>query len=238
MIAAIVGGGVKLQQLEVGQVTSLWRQSVLGIFGLLVSLAGFAINQNYFHDLSIGVPATLPKDVDSGAQSKQDTNQATSRAEKSAAKSVSGITANSAKPKGSKTELIPVENSPLPTEIGPSSNNDTESTRAPLTMRDQNGLPVVDVSGLWADKGGHRMNFTQEGAIVKINGGDEPSSAELWTGIGNLYRETRIQFSLNMGPSKSDFCRGPTYQTTMKLVCTPDAGITWRNMTLRRLSPP
>ena len=36
IFAAIVGGGVKLQNIEVGNIVSVWRQLMLGLFGLIL----------------------------------------------------------------------------------------------------------------------------------------------------------------------------------------------------------
>ncbi|MEA3057879.1 MAG: hypothetical protein QOF34_694 [Sphingomonadales bacterium] len=43
LFAAIVGGGVKIKEIEVGSVPSLWRQIMLGIFGLVVGLIGLIL---------------------------------------------------------------------------------------------------------------------------------------------------------------------------------------------------
>jgi hypothetical protein len=43
MFAAIVGGGIKIQQIEVGSVQSKWRQWLLGAFGLVVGVVGLAM---------------------------------------------------------------------------------------------------------------------------------------------------------------------------------------------------
>ena len=40
IFAAIVGGGIKIQQIEVGSVQSKWRQWLLGAFGLIIGLVG------------------------------------------------------------------------------------------------------------------------------------------------------------------------------------------------------
>lgn len=40
IIGAIIGGGVKLVQVELGQVSSLWRQSMLGVFGVILVGSG------------------------------------------------------------------------------------------------------------------------------------------------------------------------------------------------------
>ncbi|WP_374943961.1 hypothetical protein [Sphingomonas sp.] len=40
IIGAIVGGGVKLVQVELAQVSSLWRQSMLGLFGVILVGSG------------------------------------------------------------------------------------------------------------------------------------------------------------------------------------------------------
>ena len=43
VIAAIVGGGVKVRDMEIPTVQSLWRQLMLGGFGLLLCLAGAVV---------------------------------------------------------------------------------------------------------------------------------------------------------------------------------------------------
>ena len=43
LFAAIVGGGIKFRDIEVGDVKSLWRQGLLGAFGLIVSLVGLVL---------------------------------------------------------------------------------------------------------------------------------------------------------------------------------------------------
>jgi hypothetical protein len=40
IIGAIIGGGVKLVQIELSPVASLWRQALLGVFGLILVIAG------------------------------------------------------------------------------------------------------------------------------------------------------------------------------------------------------
>lgn len=43
LFAAIVGGGIKFRDIEVGDVKSLWRQGLLGAFGLIVSVIGLVL---------------------------------------------------------------------------------------------------------------------------------------------------------------------------------------------------
>ena len=50
LFAAIVGGGVKIKEIEVGTVKSVWRQGLLGVFGLVVSLIGLGIVTGVFED--------------------------------------------------------------------------------------------------------------------------------------------------------------------------------------------
>lgn len=40
LFAAIVGGGLKVRDIEVGSVPSKWRQGMLAVFGLLVAFIG------------------------------------------------------------------------------------------------------------------------------------------------------------------------------------------------------
>lgn len=43
LFAAIVGGGVKYRDIEVGKLPSLWRQGLLGVFGVFIGLIGLAL---------------------------------------------------------------------------------------------------------------------------------------------------------------------------------------------------
>ena len=53
IFAAIVGGGIKIQQIEVGSVQSKWRQWLLGAFGLVIGFVG----------LMMVLPDTKPADT-------------------------------------------------------------------------------------------------------------------------------------------------------------------------------
>ena len=43
IFAAIVGGGIKIQQIEVGSLPSKWRQWLLAAFGLIVGVVGLVM---------------------------------------------------------------------------------------------------------------------------------------------------------------------------------------------------
>ena len=43
LFAAIVGGGIKIKEIEVGSVPSIWRQALLAIFGLVVGTIGLVL---------------------------------------------------------------------------------------------------------------------------------------------------------------------------------------------------
>ena len=43
LFAAIVGGGIKIQQIEVGSVQSKWRQWLLAAFGLVIGFIGLSM---------------------------------------------------------------------------------------------------------------------------------------------------------------------------------------------------
>jgi len=43
IFAAIVGGGVKIERIEVGSLPSRWRQGLLAAFGLVVGLIGLIL---------------------------------------------------------------------------------------------------------------------------------------------------------------------------------------------------
>ena len=50
LFAAIVGGGVKIKEIEVGSVPSRWRQSMLAIFGVVVGLTGLIMVSGILDD--------------------------------------------------------------------------------------------------------------------------------------------------------------------------------------------
>lgn len=58
IFAAIVGGGVKLQNIEVGNIASVWRQLLLGLFGLILLLVG-AIDWSDSEASATNAPAAL-----------------------------------------------------------------------------------------------------------------------------------------------------------------------------------
>src|SRR4051794_4018780 len=43
LFAAIVGGGIKIKEIEVGSVPSIWRQALLAIFGLVIGTIGLVL---------------------------------------------------------------------------------------------------------------------------------------------------------------------------------------------------
>src|SRR5437764_14065067 len=46
LFAAIVGGGVKIKEIEVGSLPSRWRQGLLAIFGIVVGITGLIMVMN------------------------------------------------------------------------------------------------------------------------------------------------------------------------------------------------
>src|SRR5207253_8029544 len=46
LFAAIVGGGVKIREIEVGNLPSRWRQGFLAIFGIVVGIIGLIMVMN------------------------------------------------------------------------------------------------------------------------------------------------------------------------------------------------
>ena len=43
LFAAIVGGGIKIREIEVGSVPSRWRQGMLAAFGIIVGIIGLVL---------------------------------------------------------------------------------------------------------------------------------------------------------------------------------------------------
>lgn len=65
IIAAIIGGGVKLVQVELGPVASLWRQMLLGIFGVILVISGLIAGG---HMASGGGGSVVPAPEEPGNQ--------------------------------------------------------------------------------------------------------------------------------------------------------------------------
>jgi len=74
LFAAIVGGGVKIKEIEVGSVPSRWRQSMLAIFGVVVGLTGLIMVSGILDDSNT---TQTTQNVDN---TEQDANQSTSDA--------------------------------------------------------------------------------------------------------------------------------------------------------------
>ena len=69
LFAAIVGGGIKFRDIEVGDVKSVWRQGLLGIFGIVVSLIGLVlvIDPDLFSDTSDDTQNSASSDQNTAA---------------------------------------------------------------------------------------------------------------------------------------------------------------------------
>src|SRR4051795_7100859 len=64
LFAAIVGGGIKIKEIEVGSVPSIWRQALLAIFGLVVGTIGLVLF--FDHDESATQNAAATENVATG----------------------------------------------------------------------------------------------------------------------------------------------------------------------------
>ena len=70
LFAAIVGGGVKIKEIEVGSLPSRWRQAVLGIFGIVVGITGLIMVSGVFDSGSnTAEPGQNVENTDEGAGS-------------------------------------------------------------------------------------------------------------------------------------------------------------------------
>lgn len=81
IIGGIIGGGVKFVQIELSQVQSLWRQSLLAIFGVILVIIGLGLGGNLpFGGKPAAAPppadTVKPKPVEPEPQPKPDTQTA------------------------------------------------------------------------------------------------------------------------------------------------------------------
>lgn len=70
IFAAIVGGGVKLQNIEVGNIVSVWRQLMLGLFGLILLLVGAIDWSDTEATTTANAPAALLDDANTVAETQ------------------------------------------------------------------------------------------------------------------------------------------------------------------------
>ena len=65
LFAAIVGGGVKIREIEVGNLPSRWRQGLLAVFGIVVGITGLIMVMNPLGSESV---AAAPQNAQSSDQ--------------------------------------------------------------------------------------------------------------------------------------------------------------------------
>jgi cytoskeletal protein RodZ len=74
LFAAIVGGGVKIKEIEVGNLPSRWRQSFLAIFGVVVGLTGLALVTGVFNGGNTTEP---PQNVENAEENTSTNTEST-----------------------------------------------------------------------------------------------------------------------------------------------------------------
>jgi hypothetical protein len=67
LFAAIVGGGVKIKEIEVGSLPSKWRQGFLAIFGIVVGVTGLVMVSGILDSGNATEPAQNVENADQGA---------------------------------------------------------------------------------------------------------------------------------------------------------------------------
>jgi uncharacterized membrane protein len=67
LFAAIVGGGIKYRDIEVGKLPSLWRQGLLGVFGVFILLIGLGLMMDEKGALADPEPNDAANGMDPGA---------------------------------------------------------------------------------------------------------------------------------------------------------------------------
>src|SRR5437899_12616323 len=80
LFAAIVGGGVKIREIEVGNLPSRWRQGLLAIFGIVVGITGLIMVMNPAGSESA---AAAPQNAQSSDQSN-DANESETASDRDA----------------------------------------------------------------------------------------------------------------------------------------------------------
>ena len=255
MIAAIVGGGVKLQQLEVGTVKSLRRQTMLGLFGALLSTIGLALNLGYF-DTPIGGPAAAPANVAEPGANLAPLAANVAAAETNAAQALANVAAPPSKPAPDNAPppvIAPVNQEPKPPPVivpanqgpKPPPPQHSKPQPGPAQAQPQAAVPiaaapapppsapapVLDIQGQWVDDLGRSWSFQQQGANLVAIGGNPGNR---WLGRGSLNGD-RLSFSITEEALKiTSLCRGTATDGT-KLVFTCAApGMTPLKSVLRR----
>jgi hypothetical protein len=69
LFAAIVGGGVKIKEIEVGTLPSRWRQGLLAVFGVVVGITGLIMVTGVLDSSNSGEPAQNVENADEGVDS-------------------------------------------------------------------------------------------------------------------------------------------------------------------------
>ena len=76
LFAAIVGGGVKIKDIEVGSVPSKWRQGMLAVFGVFIAFVGLLMwvdDDDAAPDSNTAAVSSAPAET-AGANTVADTN--------------------------------------------------------------------------------------------------------------------------------------------------------------------
>lgn len=236
MIAAIVGGGVKLQQLEVGAVTSLRRQALLGLFGFAVSAFGLAIDAGILLGPSAEQPALTNTVLNAGGAPDTNTLQASTNTTEPVNTNAVQAPASIAEPVHKNAEPTPADNSPPPPILvtpimhGPAPPPPPPKTKAAAQPRAADPAPVIDISGVWVDDLGRKWTFSQAGANVGVSGGNPGNP---WSGKGSL-NGTQLRFAIwERAVDITDNCEGEADQAQIVFTCAAQ-GMTPLRSVLRR----
>jgi hypothetical protein len=214
IIGAIIGGGLKLTTvMEMGALESLWRQILLGAFGVCLVLFGLVQGGS----ISLPSPAEAP-----GAAPEGNGNVAISAMPAPSPSANATTAAVPAQPQAPQQEATPVN-----PKIAPSPSEVSASAAPPEKPR------AFDYSGPWLDQYQQKVAIVQSGESVNLQWHDGNQTVRI---VGAV--DERGQFLGESDVANRRSCNGGFQEGThIGIVCRGDPGINNWTFRLLRASP-